>query len=100
MEALLTDPGVTGRAAAAIMLAGTKTPGSAAALNSALRDKDWQVRAAAVHALALRNDPGLTSNLARLLDDDNRSVRLQTAAACLRLSTSRSRSANSVQSSR
>jgi HEAT repeat protein len=100
MEALLTDPGVSGRAAAAIMLAGTNTTASADALKNALSDKDWRVRAAAVHALTLRNDPALASNVVTLLDDDSRAVRLRAAAACLRLSSSRSRSAKSVQSSR
>jgi len=100
MQALLTDPGVSGRAAAAIMLATAGTPAAADALKDALNDKDWLVRAAAAHALALRNDPALASNVAALLDDDNRAVRLRAAAACLRLSTTQSRSPKASQSSR
>jgi HEAT repeat protein len=100
MQALLTDPGVSGRAAAAIMLATADTPASGDALKEALNDKDWLVRAAAVHALALRNDPALASSVAALLDDDNRAVRLRAAAACLRLSSIQSRSPKASQSSR
>jgi HEAT repeat protein len=52
MQAILTDPGVSGRAAAALMLANGGSPGTVDALKDALHDKEWSVRAAAVHALA------------------------------------------------
>jgi HEAT repeat protein len=86
MQALLTDSGVSGRAAAALMLATEKDQASLEALRAALGDTDWSVRAAAVQALALRRDSRLRTDLAPLLrDDENDAVRLRAAAACVRL---------------
>jgi HEAT repeat protein len=48
-------------------------------------DKDWSVRAAAVHSLALRNDPAVEREIAPLMEDKHQPVRLRAAAACLRL---------------
>jgi len=56
------------------------------ALRDALHDKNWTVRAAAVHAIAIRDDPTLKKELVPLLDDDKEGVRLRVAAAYLRLS--------------
>ena len=44
------------------------------------------MRAAAVHALSLRNDPALWKDLETLLQDEKTQVRLRAAAAYLRLS--------------
>jgi HEAT repeat protein len=85
MQALLTDPGVSGRATAALLLGKDKGPATRDALKDALLDKDWAVRAAAVHALALRDDPALQKDLEPLLDDDKEAVRLRAAAGILRL---------------
>jgi HEAT repeat protein len=51
----------------------------------ALEDKDWSVRASAVHAIALRDDPALEKNLIPLFDDKNGAVRVRAAAGYLRL---------------
>jgi HEAT repeat protein len=83
MEGLLNDPSVSGRATVALMLAQEKDPGTLDALRDALTDKDWSVRAAAVHALALRRAPRLKNDLTPLLDDDNQAVRLRAAAGYL-----------------
>jgi len=85
MQALLTDPGISGRAAAVLLLGQDKDPVILPALKDALRDKNWTVRAAAVHAIALRDDPALKKELIPLLDDDKEGVRMRTAAAYLRL---------------
>jgi HEAT repeat protein len=85
MQGLLTDPGVSGRAAAALLLAQDKSPATLDALKDALLDKDWSVRAAAVHALALHNDPSLKDDLEPMLGDAKEAVRLRAAAALLRL---------------
>ena len=85
MQELLTDPGISGRAAAALMLATEKDQATLEALRDALSDTEWLVRAAAVHSLALRRDPRLRTDLAPLLDDQNEAVRLRAAAAYLRL---------------
>jgi len=85
LQGILSDPGVSGRAATALLLSGDKSPAVLAALRDALTDKDASVRAAAAHALALRNDPVLKSDLAPLMDDKKEAVRLRAAAGWLRL---------------
>jgi HEAT repeat protein len=91
MQALLSDPGVSGRATAALMLAKDKDPATTEALKHAMFDKDWHVRAAAVHSLAIRNDPRVQKDIAVVLLDDKEEVRLRAAAAYLRLSAIRRR---------
>jgi HEAT repeat protein len=86
MQGILTDSGVSGRAAAALLLAPEKDPATLEALKDALYDKNASVRAAAVHALCLRNDPALKKDLEPLLADDKEPVRLRAAAGWLRLS--------------
>ena len=86
MEALLSDPGTSGRATAVLLLGKDKDPALVPALKDALYDKNWTVRAAAVHSLALRNDPAIRPELAALVDDEKEGVRLRTAAGLLRLS--------------
>jgi HEAT repeat protein len=85
LQGILSDPGVSGRAATALLLSTDKDPEVLHALQDALSDKDWSVRAAAVHAVALRNDPALESTLAPLLDDKKEAVRVRAAAGYLRL---------------
>jgi HEAT repeat protein len=89
MQELLSDPGVSGRAAAALMLAHERDRATLEALRHALNDTDWSVRAAAVQALALRRDPRLKTELVPLLDDDNQAVRLRAAAAYVRVTATR-----------
>lgn len=48
-------------------------------------DKDWSVRAAAVHAIAVRNDPALEADLIPLFEDKKEAVRVRAAAGYLRL---------------
>jgi HEAT repeat protein len=86
MHAILADPDVSGRAAAALLLVNARDQATLAALKDALGDKEWSVRAAAVHSLALRKDPRLKNDLAPLLEDGNQAVRLRAAAGYLRLS--------------
>ena len=54
-------------------------------MQDALDDKDASVRAAAVHAIALRNDTGLEKDVIPLFDDKNEAVRVRAAAAYLRM---------------
>ena len=86
MQGILTDSGVPGRASVALLLSNDRGPGVLEALKDALFDKDWSVRAAAVHALSLRNDPALKKELEPLLQDDKAAVRMRAAAGYLRLS--------------
>ncbi len=85
MQGLLSDPGVTGRAAAALLLGNEHDAATLKALHEALTDNDWSVRAAAVHSLALQNNPAFRPELEELLDDKKEAVRLRAAAACVRL---------------
>ncbi len=85
LQGILSDPSVSGRAAAALLLSNDKSPDVLRALRDALADADWSVRAAAVHAIALRNDPALEADLLPLLADRNEAVRVRAAAGYLRL---------------
>jgi len=85
MQAILTDSGVSGRATAALLLGKDKDADTSEALKDALSDKDSSVRAAAVHALSLRNDPSLMDVIEPMLRDDKEPVRLRAAAGYLRL---------------
>src|ERR1700730_4423104 len=85
LQGILSDPGVSGRAATALLLSTDRAPDVLPALQDALSDKDWSVRAAAVHAIALRNDPALASDLVPLFEDKKEAVRVRAAAGYLRL---------------
>jgi HEAT repeat protein len=85
LQGILSDPSVSGRATAALLLGADKEPEVLQALQDALTDKDWSVRAAAVHAIALRNDPALETDLVPLLEDKKEAVRVRAAAGYLRL---------------
>ena len=86
MQGILASSGVPGRALAALLLGADRDPATVEALRDALADKDWSVRAAAVHSISLRNDPALQKELEPLLQDDHEAVRLRAAAGYLRLS--------------
>jgi HEAT repeat protein len=85
LQGLLSDPSVSGRAATALLLSLDKSPEVLQALQDALADSDWSVRAAVVHAIALRNDYALVGSLIPLLDDKKEAVRDRAAAGFLRL---------------
>ena len=89
MQAILTDPSVSGRATAALLLGQQNDPATLSALKEALHEKDATLRAAAVHALAMKNNPALKKDITPMLDDDKESVRLRAAAAYLKLSSIR-----------
>lgn len=85
LQGLMADQNISGRAAAALLLGQDPDARVLPALRAALHDKDAGVRAAAVHALALRDDAALEGDLLPLLDDRALEVRVRAAAACLRL---------------
>ena len=70
------------RAAAAKKLAHDPEPDAAEALVKAASDKNLQVRAAALEAIALREDRSLIPKISAALDDGIDVVRF-TAAACV-----------------
>ncbi len=84
-ENLMHDNQMTGRALAALALAHDKKPDTLKALRDALTDKEWSVRAAAVHALAIRNQSKVRNDIIPLLDDKKEAVRYRAAFAYLRL---------------
>jgi len=85
VQGILSDPGVSGRAATALLLSSDQSPEILQALEDALTDPDWSVRAAAVHSIALRDDPALEADLVPLFDDKKEAVRVRAAAGFLRL---------------
>jgi HEAT repeat protein len=84
-QGILSDPTISGRAATALLLASDKDPRVLAALIDALQDKEGSVRAAACHAIALRNDRKLEKDLIPLFEDKKPAARLRAAAGYLRL---------------
>jgi HEAT repeat protein len=85
LSGILSNPGVSGRAAAALLLSTDHSPEVLQALQNALGDADWSVRAAAVHAIAVRNDPAQQADLIPLFEDKKEAVRVRAAAGFLRL---------------
>ena len=83
----MSKPGTANRAAIALLLAGKKDPEVVAALEHALTDKEAQVRAAAIQAIAMMDDPALARDAQLMLIDRNPTVRLHAAACYLRLSS-------------
>jgi HEAT repeat protein len=81
----LAHRGVSGRAATALLLGKGNDPEVIAALRETVTDKDAQVRAAAVQALALADDTGSATLFAGIFKDKNQGVRLRAAAGYLRL---------------
>jgi HEAT repeat protein len=84
-QGILSDPGASARAAVVLMLENEKDATTMEAIRAALSDKDWSVRAAAVHAIALRNDPALKAEFIPLFNDKKDAVRFRAAAGYIRL---------------
>jgi HEAT repeat protein len=85
LQNILSDTKITGRATTALLLASDRSPEVMDALRDAIEDKDASVRAAVVHAMALRDDPSSLTLLLPKFNDEKQSVRLRAAAAYLRL---------------
>jgi HEAT repeat protein len=75
------------RAAAAKELATDRDPKIDAALAKACSDKKWPVRAAAVYAIAKRENPASLNVIIPVLEDRNDIVRYDASATVLRLSS-------------
>ncbi len=85
LQAMLGEGEISGPATAALMLGKERDPETVGAIKEALADKDWRVRAAAVHSLALMNDVSLRKQIEPMIEDSKEEVRLRAAAAVLRL---------------
>jgi HEAT repeat protein len=83
---LSADPASMASSSVIFSLAKDKSdPAIWTALVTALGDKEWATRAAAVHVVAMHNDPSLISDLVPLMDDKKEQVSFRAAAGYLRL---------------
>ena len=89
IKALTADDESPVRAAAAVALAKDPDPMSGEALVLAAKDKSWLVRAAALDAIARRDDAELIPGIVFALNDGKAEVRLTAAAAIYHLATLR-----------
>jgi HEAT repeat protein len=92
----MLDKETSPQATAALLLSGDKSAAARQALQEALFNEHWSVRAAAAQAIAMSNDPRRAAELAPLLDDGNEKVRFRAAGGWMRLTqfTSPARSAH------
>ena len=82
---LLTDPELTPRASAVLMLGREKDAETTDVLRRALYDKDWSVRAAGAQAIARSARTELQTALVPLFDDSKDKVRFRAAGAYIHL---------------
>jgi HEAT repeat protein len=82
---LLSDPDLSPRATALLLLARNKDPQSDLLIREALKDKDWSVRASAAQLIAYTARRDLRQRLIPLFSDKNAKVRLRAAGAYLHL---------------
>jgi HEAT repeat protein len=83
---LSADPASMASSSVIFSLAKDKNdPAVWAALAAALGDKEWATRAAAVHVIALHDNPALLGKIAPLMDDKKDQVSFRAAAAYIRL---------------
>jgi HEAT repeat protein len=84
-QGILSDSGASARAAVLLLLQNDQDAATKEAIHNALSDKEWSVRAAAVHAIAMRNDPALKQEFVPLFDDKKDAVQFRAAAGYIRL---------------
>jgi HEAT repeat protein len=84
-QGILSAPDSSVRAASLLLIGGSRDPTLADAVGSALSDKEWSVRAAAVQLVAMHPFPQFREDLLPLLDDNKDAVRVRAAAAYIRL---------------
>jgi HEAT repeat protein len=84
-QGILSAPDSSARAASLLLIGSSRDPALADAVESALSDKEWSVRAAAAHLVAMHPFPQFRENLVPLLDDNKDAVRVRAAAAYIRL---------------
>jgi HEAT repeat protein len=83
---LSADPASMAAASVIFALAKDKDdPTTWTALVAAMGDKEWATRAAAVHVVAMHNDPTLIDKFVPLMDDKKEQVSFRAAAGYLRL---------------
>jgi HEAT repeat protein len=86
-QGIVTQPDSSPRAAALILIGSDHDPALESAVESDLSDKEWSVRAAAIHVVATHPYSALRNSLIVLLDDKKPAVRFRAAAAYIRLAS-------------
>ena len=84
-QGILSAPDSSARAASLLFIGSSDDPALTDAVGSALLDKEWSVRAAAIHLVAMHPFPVFRERLVPLLDDKKDAVRVRAAAAYIRL---------------
>jgi HEAT repeat protein len=84
-QGILSDPDSSARAASLLLVGNSSDPGLEDVVRAGFMDKEWSVRAATAHVVAMHPFPELRENLVPLLDDKKDAVRVRAAAAYLRL---------------
>jgi HEAT repeat protein len=98
IEEMRKDSSVSARVLAAVLLGTDGSPESVKALEEALVDKNWVVRAAVVKSLAMRGDRKQIATLQSMLTDQEEAVRYMAAAGVIRLQAAgRKRAADKVE---
>ena len=85
IEEMRKDSSASARALSAVLLGTDNSPESVKALEEALVDKNWVVRAAVVKSLAMRGDRKQIATLQSMLTDQEEAVRYMAAAGVIRL---------------
>jgi HEAT repeat protein len=86
-EMLMKDKEASGKTAVALLFATDTTEQSKAAIRTALSDKNWTVRVAAVRAVAIRGIGAFRPEVVAMLDDKREEVRDSASAALIRLAS-------------
>jgi HEAT repeat protein len=84
-QGILSAPDSSARAASLLLIGSSRDPALADAVGSGLSDKEWSVRAAAAHLVAMHPFPEFREKLIPMLDDKKDAVRVRAAAAYIRL---------------
>jgi HEAT repeat protein len=82
---LTADPASSAQATVILALAKDSDPATWDAIVAGLDDKEWPIRAASCHAVAMHDEPALREKVVPLLEDKKDQVRFRAAAAYLRL---------------
>jgi HEAT repeat protein len=84
-QGILSNPDSSARAASLLLIGNSSDQSLAGEVELATADKEWSLRAAAVHVIAMHPYPQLRQSLVPLLEDKKEEVRVRAAAAYIRL---------------
>jgi HEAT repeat protein len=84
-QGIMSASDSSARAASLLLVGRSRDPALTNAVGSAMSDKDWSVRAAAAHVVAMHPFPEFREKLIPMLEDKKDAVRVRAAAAYIRL---------------